>query len=257
MIGSWTQDNIILLAVFLFSKSRVIVVEHSSWDFHGPIVRALRWVLYRCAFHVVALNPTDELHYRRYLANVSLIPNPVKRVLSSGSREKLLIAVGHLESLKNFDDAIHAFHQSMLDQDGWTFSILGSGSKEAHLRELGRRLGVKNLNIVTEMAEVGDWYARASLIAVTSVTEVFSLALAEAMAAGVIPIAYKADGPTFLLEDFPEHLVTIGDVDGLAARMARFARMHHRDDMREAFRHSVDSRFSPEFIAAEWRRLLG
>src|SRR5947209_8730206 len=77
VIGSWTQDNILIALAFLFSSSKVVLVEHSSWHFHGPFIRLLRRVVYPFAWRVVVLNPRDVEHYRRYLDNVRLIPDPV------------------------------------------------------------------------------------------------------------------------------------------------------------------------------------
>jgi poly(glycerol-phosphate) alpha-glucosyltransferase len=93
------------------------------------------------------------------------------------------------------------------------------------------------------------------MIVVSSTSEVFSLVLAEAMAAGVVPIAYASEGPAYILEDFPEHLVPLGDVTSLAARLRHFAGISH-DELREALHLAVERRFSPERIAQQWKELL-
>ncbi|MGN6058516.1 MAG: glycosyltransferase, partial [Sphingomicrobium sp.] len=98
--------------------------------------------------------------------------------------------------------------------------------------------------------------ARASLLLVTSRLESFSLVLAEAMLSGVIPIAYASDGPTFILEDFPDHLVRIGDVDALAMQLVRFANEPDVAPLRRAMRASIESRFSPDIIVEQWKALL-
>jgi GalNAc-alpha-(1->4)-GalNAc-alpha-(1->3)-diNAcBac-PP-undecaprenol alpha-1,4-N-acetyl-D-galactosaminyltransferase len=255
VIGSWTQDNIVLLAVFMFSRTKVVVAEHCSWSFHGPFVRALRRLFYPFAYSVIALNPTDHDHYSQRLPNVELIPNPVEVPPSSRrQREKLVIAVGHLEPVKNFTDAISAMAASGLDAQGWTLAIIGSGSRQHELTEFAREHGLKNFSIEQSVTNLPDWYARASLILVTSVSEVFSLVLAEAMAARVIPVAYATDGPRFLLADFPEHLVGIGDDAAMAKRMAQFASAD--DHLRDELRSSIEARFSPASIVEQWHRVL-
>ena len=40
VIGSWTQDNILLTLAFLFSTAKIVLVEHSPWHFHSPSIRA-------------------------------------------------------------------------------------------------------------------------------------------------------------------------------------------------------------------------
>ena len=97
---------------------------------------------------------------------------------------------------------------------------------------------------------------RASLLVVPSRTESFSLVLAEAMLAGVVPVAYATDGPRFILEDFPDHLVDIGDVSDLAERMEHFASSEDRKPLRAELAASIRSRFSPAVVADKWRELF-
>jgi glycosyltransferase involved in cell wall biosynthesis len=89
-----------------------------------------------------------------------------------------------------------------------------------------------------------------------SKVESFSLVVAEAMLAGVIPIAYASDGPSFLLRDFPDLLVPMGDVSALAARMVECAGTGDDDALRERLAQSVRTRFSPQVVAQQWRELL-
>jgi glycosyltransferase involved in cell wall biosynthesis len=257
VIGSWTQDNILLIALFLFSATRVAVVEHSSWDFHGPVVRALRWLIYPAASRVVTLNPTDLAYYSRKLSNVVLIPNPVTiEAERRHAREKIILGVGHLSPVKNFGDAVKAMALSGLEKDGWALTLIGSGSEKHGLEKLAREEGLKRFSIEEGVTNLPDWYARASFLLVTSRTEVFSLVLAEAMAAGVVPIAYGADGPKYLLDDFPDLLVDQGDVAGLAKQLSSLAQSTELDLLRPKLRNSVKTRFSPTQIVEEWREVL-
>jgi glycosyltransferase involved in cell wall biosynthesis len=82
------------------------------------------------------------------------------------------------------------------------------------------------------------------------------LVVAEAMSAGVIPIAYGTDGSKFILEYFPDQIVPIDDVAALADRMRSFASKHNSQKLRAALRVSICERFSPVRIAEEWRALL-
>jgi amylovoran biosynthesis glycosyltransferase AmsD len=257
VISSWTQDNILATLAFLFSRSKVVVVEHSSWHFHRPGIRWLRRMVYPLAAAVVVLNRADLDHYRRFLANVRLIPDPVSASPSTPTaKEKLILAVGHLEPLKQFDHAIRAMAQSGLEHEGWSLVIVGSGSEERRLTGLIAELGLKNTHIVPPTDDLGPWYARASLLLLTSRLESFSLVLAEGMLAGAVPIAYATDGPAFILEDFPEHLVPIGDVQGLTGQISRLATQPGLDSHRTQMRRSIERRFSPDVVSEQWRDLL-
>lgn len=259
VIGSWTQDNILLIMAFLFSTTRVIVAEHQSWFFHARWLRLLRRIFYPFAWRVVVLNPAELRHYRRSLSNVRMIPNPVPAATiatNTSPREKLVIGIGHLESRKNFADAISAMAESRLEEKGWSLALIGQGPAKTDLDRLVKRLGLKRTTIHPPVKDLGAYYSRASCILVTSTIEVFSLVLAEAMRSGVVPIAYAADGPAFLLEDFPDHLVPLGSVGALTRQLIRFASSEGLDPLRNAMAFSIHSRFAPQVIAAEWELLF-
>jgi len=259
VIGSWTQDNILLAAVFAGSRTRVILVEHASFGFHGRLIRSLRRLAYRLADAVVVLNPTELAHYRQFLANVHLIPNAVP---SPGAcppieRGRHVIAVGHLTPLKNFEEAIEAFATSAIEQEGWSLTIVGQGPDADKLEELISHRGLERVAIEPPGVDLEKYYARSSLTLVTARLEVFSLVLAEAMAAGVVPLAYATDGPRFILEDFPELLVDIGDVATLAQRLRELAADDSLEPLRQRLAASIRRRFAAEVIEAQWRTLLG
>jgi len=257
VIGVWTQDNVLIVLAFLFSRTRVVVTEHATWNFHGPFVRLLRRLVYPLAWRVVVLNTAELAHYRRYLGNVRLLPNPV--VLPPApetGREKLIIAVGHLQRQKNFADAIRAMALAGLEANGWSLVVIGAGPEEQSLRQLIAELRLVRTSIHPPTPHIASWYARCSLILVTSRTEVFSLVLAEGMLGGAIPIAYATDGPAFVLEQFPEHLVEIDNVTALAERVRHFAEQPGLATLRERLGASIRERFSPEVIAEQWRELL-
>jgi glycosyltransferase involved in cell wall biosynthesis len=258
VIGSWAQSNVVLILALLLSGTRVVVVEHTSWYFHPRRVRALRRLIYPLAWRVVVLNPSELAHYRTYLRNVRLLPNPVPAAAgaSAGGREKLIVAIGHLEARKNFADAIRAMALSRLEESGWGLSIIGAGPEEGALRRAIGDCGLTRTRVHPPAADLAPWYDRASLTLVTATLEVFSLALAEAMSAGVVPVAYVTDGPSYILEDFPDHLVPIGDVAALAERMRRFAGEDDAGPLRTKLAESIETRFSPEVVADEWRRLF-
>jgi glycosyltransferase involved in cell wall biosynthesis len=255
VISSWAQDNILVTLAFLFSSTKVVLVEHASWHFHGAAIRLLRRLIYPLAWRVVVLNRRDLDHHSRFLRNVRLIPNPVslEPAAAPEARDKLILAIGHLEPLKNFEDAIRAFAQSNLEEDGWSLAIVGSGSSEAALRGLIAELRLKRTVVRTGAEDIGPWYQRTSMLLVTSRIESFSLVLAEAMLTGVVPIAYASDGPSFILEDFADLLVPIGDLKALSARISQLAHGRDHAALKERLSASIQNRFSPDVVLERWR----
>ncbi len=257
VISSWTQDNVLVTLAFLFSSTKVVLIEHSSWHFHRPAIRLLRTIVYPLADELVVLNRRDLEHYRRYLPRVRLIPNPVTtEPIAPLQREKLIIAVGHLELLKNFEDAIRAMALSRLETHGWSLAIIGSGSCEGRLHELIAALGLTRTTIHPPATDLTSWYAKASLLLVTSRLESFSLVLAEAMLSGVVPIAYASDGPCFILENFPDHVVEMSDAKALSERLAQFASRPGLERLRPKMRKEIEKRFAPRVVIEQWQELL-
>lgn len=254
VISSWTQDNILVTLAFLWSRTRVVLVEHASWNFHGPALRLLRRLAYPLAWRVIVLNPHDLAHYARHLSNVRMIPNPVMEAGNEdGAREKLVLAVGHLEPLKNFEDAVRTMAGAGLEDDGWSLAILGSGSREAAIRDLIAKFGLSRTQVQAPTDQLGTWYRRASVLLVTSRLESFSLVLAEAMMAGVVPLAYASDGPAFLLEDFPDLLIDVGDAEALADRLRELAYNNDLSSLRARLARSIEQRFSPDRVLQLWK----
>jgi poly(glycerol-phosphate) alpha-glucosyltransferase len=145
---------------------------------------------------------------------------------------------------------------SRLEESGWELAIIGGGPEEQLLRDAIRDSGLTRTGINPTTADLASWYNRASLTLVTAKLEVFSLVLAEAMSAGIVPVAYATDGPSFILRDFPDHLVPIGDVQALADRLRSFAEREIAEPLRSNLSQEIESRFSPEVIAGEWRKLF-
>lgn len=256
-IGFWPEDNVLLALMFLFSRARVLLAEHVSWYYPRRVVRLLRRVLYPTASCVVVLNRAELAHYRGYLRNVALVPNPVPAMKGTcQSRDKLVLGVGHLTDAKGFGDLLSAMARSGLERLGWRLVIVGGGPQEKFLKDEIRRLGLVRTEVQPPTAEIAVWYSQAAIIVVPSKIEVFSLVLAEATQAGAVPIAYATDGPSFLLEGFPEHLVPVGDVTKLAAAMVLLAQSSNLAEVGRAIGEAIRTRFSRQRVAELWRELL-
>ena len=145
---------------------------------------------------------------------------------------------------------------SRLEGEGWSMAIIGSGTSESRLREAIAEAGLTRTQIYTSVDELGPWYCRASLLLVTSRIESFSLVLAEAMLAGVVPLAYATDGPSFILEDFPGLLVEPGNLEALSKRLAELATSGEFVLTRERLRASIEARFSPDMVIDQWREVI-
>lgn len=257
-VGFWTQDNILLTLALLGCKTRTILCEHTSYFHQSAPVRFLRRLFYPLAWRVLVLNRVEKQHYSRYLNDVILMPNPVPggQGGNPAAREKLVLGVGHLISRKGFSQLVEAFERSRLAEVGWRLTLVGHGPEREAIEALVSDRGLASVQIAPPTADIAAWYARAEIIAVTSDIEVFSLVLAEACLLGVVPVAFAADGPAYLLERHRDLLVPIGDVDALAALLRRIASFPDRRTLAEAVASSIGERTAPPQVATRWRELL-
>jgi GalNAc-alpha-(1->4)-GalNAc-alpha-(1->3)-diNAcBac-PP-undecaprenol alpha-1,4-N-acetyl-D-galactosaminyltransferase len=254
--GFWSQDNILLALALLGSGTKVVLCEHAPHELASWGVRVLRRLIYPLAELVTVLNTNDLAYYRKFLKRVALVPNPVPAAPPARPlREKLIIAIGHLVPLKGFEDFLRAVRTTQLPAHGWRFAIIGDGPELERLRCLARALGL-NVEFVPQTCSIHEWYSRATMIAITSRVESFSLVLAEAVAAGVVPAAYATSGPADLLESFPELLAPAGDYRRLGEILTNLAEAGDLSDRRASLRKSFETRFSPDTVGEQWRALL-
>jgi glycosyltransferase involved in cell wall biosynthesis len=141
-------------------------------------------------------------------ARVSVIPNAATWPLPDNSpkilphslcspERKILLAVGRLNVVKNYEVLLHAFSQLVDKYRDWDLVILGEGpertSLESTIRDkaLGARVFVPGI-----AGNVAQWYARADLYVMTSRSEGFPMALAEALSHGLPAVSFDCDtGP--------------------------------------------------------------
>jgi colanic acid/amylovoran biosynthesis glycosyltransferase len=175
----------------------------------------------------------------------------------TGGRLADFIAVGPLQAHKGFDGYLTAC--SLLKERGHQFRalVVGTGPEESRLKLLAKRLGLNGCVEFTgamSQAELRPMLTRcAALVAPCVETEEGEvcgtpMAILEAMAAGVPPIATAVGGIPELFED-PNSgwLVAPGDVEALVRAMRR-AMKHDEETARrgERARRRAESLFDLE-----------
>lgn len=242
---------------------------------HAPIGRAwntLRKTMYGRLSAVVALTRECAAWVEGHTAArcVRVIPNAIAFPLPDNiprllpmslcaPTRKVLLAVGRLDAVKNIDALLHAFAQLAHGFPEWDLVILGEGPQrpqlEAAIRSklLGQRVFLPGI-----AGNVGDWYARASLFAMTSLSEGFPNALAEALAHGVPAVGVDCDtGPRDIIRhEVDGLLVPPGDPAALVAALAGVmgdVALRTRLALRAG---DAAQRFSLGKVAAMWESLF-
>jgi len=238
----------------------------------GVVWETLRRHAYGHLHAVVAL--THEcahwLERHSHARRVPVIPNPVvwplsqhaplvNPAMSCAPGRQILLGVGRLSEEKNFTTLIAIFARLAPLHPDWDLVILGEGAQRAALSAQVQAGGLgQRVFLPGSVGNVGDWYARASLYAMSSHFEGFPNTLVEAMAYGVPAVSFDCDtGPRDIIRHGIDGvLVAPGNVEGMASALDTLMR-DSRVRARFAQR-AVDARerFSMEKISRMWETIF-
>ena len=126
----------------------------------------------------------------------------------------MIISVGELNQNKNHEVIVKAI--SKLEKEHIHYFIAGRGNNEHYLRKLSVSLGV-HLHLLGYRTDVIELLNTADIFALPSLREGLSVALMEAMAAGLPCIVSKIRGNVDLIEEKKGgYLCKADDIDGFA-----------------------------------------
>lgn len=205
----------------------------------------------------------EDRKYWGNLHNIEVIPNAALFVAKQHSdiSTKRIIAIGRLDYQKGFDRLILAW--DIVQQQGrytdWTLDIFGQGEWYDLLQQMidERGLGI-HTHIYPPTQNIGEEYAKSSLLVMSSNYEGFPMVMIEAMACGlpVISFDYKC-GPKEIIQHGKNGLlVPNGNIAGLADAM-----MEVMDD--ETYRRflsenakKIMATYSEETVMNQWLTLF-
>lgn len=185
-------------------------------------------------------------------ARVAVLPNAVPRPRRPARRTKQdqicqLLYLGRLEDKKGVPELVEALADPRLRRLSWRASLVGGGEVARFRAELDRR----NLS---ERVECPGWQdetdvarrlAAADVFVLPSHHEGLSMALLEALAAGLVLVATPVGAIPEVIEDSVSGLlVPVGDPGALAAALARVI---EQPDLRAALAAGADRSFNEKF----------
>ena len=126
------------------------------------------------------------------LKNVEVIPNFVSPVNLDKVKEKTIVYVGRIDRLyKQTDLAISIWKNFSERHPDYHFYVVGDGKDLDFIKDLAVKKNCKNIHFEGQN-NPDKYYKRASLLMFTSCSESFGLVLIEAMAYGIVPIAFDS-----------------------------------------------------------------
>ena len=274
-LGMMSTANVLLCLAAVGLPGIWIIVSERTYPPALPLGRSWelirRWT-YPKADRVAMLTSEglDWLGNEIPKARGAVMPNPIPYPLPVseprlkpgewvGADRKLLLAVGRLSEEKRFDQLLQVFAKLAPANLEWDLVILGEGQLRPELERQVQALAlVGRVRLPGRAGNVGDWYARADLYAMSSRFEGFPNTLGEAMAHGCATVSFDCDtGPRELIRHGVDGLlVPAGDVSALVVALHR---LMSDDALREQYaKRSIEvrERFSFKIITEMWEQLF-
>ncbi|WP_396176275.1 glycosyltransferase, partial [Flavobacterium sp.] len=139
--------------------------------------------------YVQKLNENLKIHSNKLVA-ISNFTHFQKLDIGLVQKTDTVLYVGRLEQVKQVDLLINVWKLIEDKTVGWNLVIIGEGPQSEYLKNLASEIGVKAIKF-TGKIDPTTYYKSAKIICLPSKYEGFGLVLVEAMAYGVVPIAFN------------------------------------------------------------------
>lgn len=176
-------------------------------------------------------------------------------------KENVVLFCGRFENWsKRIDRLLRIWSRVQDKMTDWRLVLVGGGEDWDRLKKLAEQLSLQRVSFEGHQRDVAAYYRKASVVALTSETEGWGLALTEGQANGCIGVAFGcSSGVREVIGPNGEggFVVTPFDEEEYAERLLKIAAMS--DEERLQIRHrAVEYRaqYSPEKIAEKWRVLF-
>lgn len=191
------------------------------------------------------------------------IPNVVKPIAEEASLESpVILNVGRVMSLKNQELIIEAFGMLSKKYPTWKVKIFGETNVDTtYTKKVRTAIEKAKLEKVVEIGEVSNNIEKellsASIFAFPSTSEGFSLALTEAMSAGLPCIGLKScPGVSYLIKNGENGLLCDNTPESLASCIEKLIlNKELRKKLGKAARSAM-RQYAPERIWDLWEKLL-
>jgi len=188
-----------LFGNLIFSKANKIIVVSPAEVEKIPLLRKFR---HKISYIPIGIQiPSTEFNEARYF------------------EDKLsMLYVGRIEKRKGMDSLLRLM--SILDEDKFSLTIVGSGPYAKQLVDTLDRLKLSNVRFMGKVSErsLQELYQKSTIFLLLSEYEGHSVALTEAIAHGLVPVVTDVGGNRYVLGDagfLVEHPCDVGKVSSI------------------------------------------
>ena len=264
-----TRPSLHLAAARFAPRGQVTVgQDHSNFTtrFANPAQASmLDWTVPRLDALTV-LTSADAVDYRSRFPDaetlVRFLPNGLPWPVSAESAPldaPVVVTAGRLDEAKGHARMVRAFEPVARRHPEWQLHIYGSGPARRAIQALVTELGLEEqVRLLGYTRDLRAVLAQASVFALTSHTEGFSMVLTEAMSLGVPPVAMDCPrGPREIIRDGANgRLVPDGDGPSFgAALLSLIEEPVLRRRMGASAREDARA-YEIERVGAQWERLF-
>lgn len=205
----------------------------------------------------VVLTKEDALAWSVSCNNLKVIPNmlPIDNFYRSGLKSTRVIAVGHYVDVKGFDRLIAAWTIVASQKRDWTLHIYGEGCMRSQLEHQIQQSGLQTSVFLEGSSNtIHEEYAKSSIFVLTSKSEGFSLAIVEAISAGLPVVSFDCPcGPKDLIVDGENgFLVENGDIEGLADKLLLLINDEALRKRMGNTAYEYSKRYLPNVVMQQW-----
>ena len=232
------------------------------------LVRKIMWNLYnkkRYEDGTLAMKKAVSRTLREYnnCDAYTVLCKPYKYTVDdvNYSKENILLFCGRFENWsKRIDRLLRIWSKVQDKMSDWRLVLVGDGENWEELKQMAADMSLERVSFEGRRTNVADYYRKASVVALTSETEGWPLALTEAQAQGCICIAFGCtSGIREVLSPDKEcgFIVSPYDEDEYARILLSIVSMPEEEKLRVR-KNSVAKRleYVPESIAEKWRLLF-
>lgn len=225
----------------------------------------VRHWFYRFGDAITILTHNDERILGGKYPQKVVISNPLvyEKFKGNVNREKTILAIGPLQEwhLKGFDLLFKAFSQITKRDSEWRIKIAGKiePNSLSYLQKMIEKLGIeKDVEFLDFCPNIKEVMRKASIYALTSRIEGFSLSLVEAISQGCACIAFDSYGVISEVTDGGKGVIIIkdGDTDAYSKNLFR---LMSDEQLREKIVEDGDSiidKYKLENIVDQWVELF-